>query len=535
MTDATASPPPALSDYVAILGRRKWLILQALILAPVAALALSLSQPASYQATAHVLISQQDIGAQLTGIQTTPNTGDPERFIDTQAALARVPAVAERAIRLSAIRNVKAGDLLSSSDVEPSSNSDVLNFLVSNHEPVIAERLADAYAQAFIDYRKQLDTQSIESARAQLLQRLQQLRQAGQEKTALYNGILDKEQQLRTLELLQTSNSVVSPSRGAAQTAPNPKRNTLLALVLGGLLGLSMAFLWEALDRRVRSSAEIEEVLARPVLARLGPPPKRYRHGLAMLDDPRAPAAEMFRRLRANVEFANLDRAARTIMVTSAVPQEGKSTTATNLALAFAEARMKVILVDFDLRKPSLGTYLEFQSRPGIAEVVRGQAELDEALLPIGIATSGDQTASSSNGAGQPDFSLRVLPAGLVLPLDPSQLIQSAAFDRVLKDLANRADIVLFDAPPLLAVAETTPLSLKVDALVLVTRVGVVPRGALADLGRVTEASPTPTLGVVITGVSDMAATGYGPYGYGDTSGREERRRVLFPRPIRSS
>ena len=196
---------------------------------------------------------------------------------------------------------------------------------------------------------------------------------------------------------------------------------------------------------------------------------------------------------------------------------------------------MKVVLVDFDLRKPSLGTLLEFQSRPGVAEVVRGQAALDEALLPVGIASGADQPSVGSNGASQPDFSLRVLPAGLVLPLDPTQLIQSPAFDRVLKELANRADVVLFDAPPLLAVAETTPLSLKVDALVLVSRVGVVPRTALADLSRVTEMSPTPTLGVVITGISDVAAAGYGPYGYGDTGGRKERRRVLFPRPVRTS
>jgi len=535
MTEATASPSPALADYVAILSRRKWLILQALILAPVAALVLSLSQPAKYESTARVLISQQDIAAAVTGIQTTPNTIDPLRFINTQAQLARVLDVANRAVRIAGVRNMSGGDLLSSSDVTPKNDADVLNFIVSNHDPGVAQRLANSYAQAFTDYRKQLDTAKIEDARAQLLERLQQLKQAGQENTDLYTGIVKSEQQLRTQEVLETSNSVVSPTRGATQTAPNPKRNALLALILGGLLGVSMAFLWEALDRRVRSSAEIEEVLARPVLARLAAPPKRYRHGLAMIDDPRAPAAEMFRRLRANLEFANLDRAACTIMITSAVPQEGKSTTATNLALAFAEARMKVILVDFDLRKPSLGTILEYQARPGVAEVVRGQATLDEALLPVGIASGGDQAPAGSNGAAQPDFSLRVLPAGLVLPLDPSQLIQSTAFDRVLKELAERADIVLFDAPPLLAVAETTPLSLKVDALVVVSRVGVVPRAALNDLGRVTEMSPTPTLGVVVTGVSDTAAAGYGPYGYGDTGGRTERRRVLFPRPVRTS
>src|SRR5690242_7807268 len=149
MTEATASPSPALADYLAILGRRKWLILQALILAPVAAFILSLSQPAKYKALSRVLISQQDIGSQVTGIQTTPNTVDPLRFIDTQAQLARVPDVASRAIAIAGVRSMKAGDLLSSSDVSPKIDADVLNFEVTNHDPNLAARLADAYAQAF--------------------------------------------------------------------------------------------------------------------------------------------------------------------------------------------------------------------------------------------------------------------------------------------------------------------------------------------------------------------------------------------------
>src|SRR6266516_4281825 len=208
MNEATASPSPALADYVAILSRRKWLILQALILAPVAALVLSLSQPAKYESTARVLISQQDIAAAVTGIQTTPNTIDPLRFINTQAQLARVPDVANRAVHIAGVRNMSGGALLASSDVTPKNDADVLNFIVSNHDPEIAQRLADAYAQAFTQYRKQLDTAKIEDARAQLLQRLQQLKQAGQENTDLYTGIVKSEQQLRTQEVLETSNSV---------------------------------------------------------------------------------------------------------------------------------------------------------------------------------------------------------------------------------------------------------------------------------------------------------------------------------------
>ena len=535
MSDDTSTTPNALADYLAILGRRKWVIIQALILAPVAAVLLSLSQPAQYQAVSNVLLSQQDIASQVSGIQANPSQ-DPIRFVQTQAQLARVPQVAERAVQLAGVRDLTAAGLLASSDVVPKTDADVLRFIVSGRDPAIALRMANAYAKAFTEYRQQLETASIQSARNQLLDRLQQLRTAGKTNTDQYTGIADKEQQLRTLQLLQQSNSVVSPAGSAVKTAPTPKRNGILALILGGLLGVSVAFLWEALDRRVRSAKEIEETLARPVLARLAPPPRRYRRGLAMIDDPRSMAAESFRRLRANIEFANLDSAARTIMVSSAVPQEGKSTTVSNLGIAFAEARMKVIVVDFDLRKPSLGEIFDYPPRPGVTEVIRSQIGLDEALLPINVQSSSTGRAQqrSNNGppkAAQSDFSLRVLPAGLSLPLDPSQLIHSAAFERLMKEISARADVVLIDAPPLLAVAETTPLSLKVDAMVIVSRVGVVPRSALADLARVIEMSPTPTLGIVVTGVSGTA-TGYGTYGYGDTGDQPETRRVTVARAL---
>jgi Mrp family chromosome partitioning ATPase/capsular polysaccharide biosynthesis protein len=524
--DQTA--PPVLADYVAIAGRRKWLLLLPLIVTPVVAVAFSLSQPKKFEATANVFVTQQNLGAEVAGIQSAQE--DPARYTQTQAQLARSSDVAQAAIALARVRGATAGDLLSHSDVVANNNADALKFVVDWATPGAAQALVDAYARAFTTYKQQLDTASIASARDQILARLAVLKKTKQTGGALYGSLVAKEQQLRTLQLLQTSTSVVSPSRSASQVAPTPKRSALLGVLFGLLIGVTSAFVWEALDRRVRSAKEIEDVLAYPLLARIPAPSRRYAHGLAMVDDPRSSTAEAVRRLRANLEFANLDRHARSIMVTSAVAQEGKSTTAANLAVAIAESGSSVVLVDLDLRTPSLPTLLEYGLRPGVSEVVRGQADLRTALIPIRVAGNprGRDNGAQTNGDARSTFSVDVLPAGLVLPVDPTQIIESVAFDKLLSDLTTRYDHVLFDAPPLLAVAETIPLSLKVDAMVAVSRVGVVQRAALTDLARALAASPTPTLGMVVTGAHDPGSE-YGPYGYGGAPDTRERRRTLLP------
>ena len=166
---------------------------------------------------------------------------------------------------------------------------------------------------------------------------------------------MDKEQRLRTIQALQASNSfVVQPARGASQVQPRPFRAGLLGLLVGLVLGLGLAFLREALDTRVRTAEEVSEALDMTLLARLPTPPKRLtsKDSLVMLEAPRSKESEAFRMLRTNLEFTNLEHGARVIMVTSALESEGKSTTASNLALALARSGRHVALADLDLRRP---------------------------------------------------------------------------------------------------------------------------------------------------------------------------------------
>ena len=233
-------------------------------------------------------------------------------------------------------------------------------------------RLATSYAGQFTLFRRELDTASLERARTEVASRISVLKSSGEQSSALYADLVNKEQQLRTMEALETSNAfLVRSANDVVQVQPRPTRNGVLGLALGVVFGIMLAFLWEAVDTRLRSAEEISERLQLPLLARLPSPPKAIRNenGLVMLRDPTGIQAEAFRMLRTNLEFANLERGARTIMFTSAVEGEGKSTTVANLAIALARAGRHVILVDLDLRRPFINRFFAMNGHAGVTDV----------------------------------------------------------------------------------------------------------------------------------------------------------------------
>ncbi len=231
---------------------------------------------------------------------------------------------------------------------------------------------------------------------------------------------------------------------------------------LGLVIGLVLVSLAEALDTRVRHSDEVVQWLGLPLLTRIPIPPRSLRKAgsLGMLDDEGGLQTEAYRKLRINLDFANLSIKARTIMVTSASEQEGKSTTVGNLAVALARAGRRVVLVDLDLRKPYLDHFFDLTGRPGMTDVALGNVTLDQALwsIPVPGSDGGPQAGS-----------LHVLPSG-PMPPNPADLIESSVVSEVLLDLAERADVVLLDSAPLLPVSDGVVLSNKVDAMLIVVR-----------------------------------------------------------------
>lgn len=520
--DITQQHASTLGDYLGIVRRRKWLVVQAIVLVPLAAIVFSLHQTKLYEASAQVFLSRQDLASTLTGAQDPTLSEQQPEITQTQADIARVPAIATQVLAQVKGSGLSVQGFLASSSVSSPTNADLLTFGVTNSSTSLAERLVDAYASQYTIYRHQLDTAAIARALDNVNARLEQLDHAGESHSALYANLADRQETLATMEALETSNaSVVKTADGATQVQPRTTRNGILGLLLGVVLGIGLAFVREALDTRVRSAQEVAERLQLPLLARIVEPPRALRESdrLVMLAEPSGVHAEGFRMLRTNLEFAMLDREVRSIMVTSAIQREGKSTTVANLALALARAGQRVILVDLDLRRPYLDKFFDLERCFGVTQVALGRATLAEALvripiLPIQHRTDGG--ARSPNGsAATVRGKLAILGTG-PLPPDPGEFVASGALSEVLRELRGLADLVLVDAPPLLQVGDAMTLSAKVDAALLVTRLQVLRRPMVNELNRLIAAMPAHRLGFVVTGTESDGPFGYGgDYSYG--------------------
>jgi polysaccharide biosynthesis transport protein len=507
---------PTLRDYLRVVGRRKWIILVCALVAPASAVALSLQQQKLYQASTDVLLSRQNLAAALTKTDDPLATQDADRLAETQVHVARVPRVLARTLDGVGLADRTPDDLLENSSVSALPSADILAFKVTDPSPALARRLANEYAEQFTRYRRVIDTASLNVARREVQTQIVGLETEGKQDSQLYANLVQKEQELGTLEALQTSNAHVLRRAGEPrQVQPRPVRNGLTGLALGLLLGLGLALLRDALDSRVRTAEEISDGLNLPLLGRVPEPPRRFRRhgGLVMREEPAGAFAEAFRVLRTNVEFANVERGARVIMVTSAVEGEGKSTTAANLAYAFARTSKRVALVELDLRRPSLGRVVGLDGGPGITDVAVAWTTVDEAIASVALSDGVNPFPDvGANGHAVVGGKFDVLVAGS-LPPNPGEFVGTSGVSYVLQDLRERYDLVLIDSPPLLHVGDARALAAEVDALLLVVRLHTARKQSLTELRRALESLPAAPLGFVMAGAELEEGYGYGSYG----------------------
>jgi len=296
---------------------------------------------------------------------------------------------------------------------------------------------------------------------------------------------------------------------------PRVPLNLALGLLVGLALGVAAAVLRSLLDTSVRSEADVREVTGAAVLGAIAYDPDAAKRPLIVQADPHGARAEAFRQLRTNLQFVELTAGSRSIVFTSSVPDEGKSTTTANLALTLAAAGSTVALVEGDLRRPKVADYLGLEGAVGLTDVLIGQAELDDVLQPWG------------------DGTMQVLACGTIPP-NPSELLASDAMRVVLAELATRFDHILVDAPPLLPVTDAAILSRLVGGVVVVVGAKRVHRDGLRRALESLASVDARILGTVVnrlpTKGPDAQGYGYGyGYGYGpdaEATGRRGHRRV---------
>jgi non-specific protein-tyrosine kinase len=292
-----------------------------------------------------------------------------------------------------------------------------------------------------------------------------------------------------------------------APAEPRPIRDLLIALALGLILGLAVAFTKDYFDDTLRTKEELDRASGGlPVLALVPVVPGWRDRNSAVLESlthPRSATAEAYRSLRTALAFAGIERTMKIIQVTSSTSGEGKTTTAANLAVTLAEAGKKVILVDCDLRRPRVHEFFNLENHVGYADVLLGTVSAESAMQVV--ETPG----------------LSILPAG-PQPPNPSELLSTAAARDLLEKLAADVDHVIVDSPPLIPVTDSSAIALYVDALILLVAAKATSRRSLHRSLEILDQIDAPLEGLVFNRVGREATYGYGTYTY--TYGGERRQ-----------
>ena len=493
------SPEWALS----VLRRRAPWILLCFVLVAGAAYGFSKHQTKRYTATVSLVFNNNQLGQQLAGLPAT-SSGNQQAQQNTNLKLVQIGDMAEKTAILLAhakeatplARDLTGEKIEADLNVSAQGESNIVEVSVTEISPVLAAEVANAYANQFVKEQQDSNHASYASALALVNKQLAALSPKQKLSTAGV-ALEDRAQSLGVLAELKNGNVQVAKAAKipTSPSSPRVSRNTALGGVLGLLLGLGLAFLLERLDRRIREPKDLEAVYGLPLLG-VVPESRALSRSAQGGGDARAVLppgeSESFQLIRAHLRYFNVDRQLRTLLVASAAPDDGKTTIARHLAGAAARMGTRVLLLEGDLRRPTLAQKLGVQSGPGLADVLIGAVMLSEATQTIEL--------EAPSGEGAKGWIFDVLVAGATLPPNPGKLIESRAMETLLERVKSVYDLVVIDTPPLTAVSDAFPLLGKVDGVVIVGRIGRNRRDVAQRLHETLSGAGAPLLGVIANG-----------------------------------
>ena len=475
MTEST-SEALDLRDYFAVIRRRRWTIVQTVIAVFVVAMAGALLETPTYGSSARLLIESLSSGSRVQGAIDAQIIQNQE--VETQKEVITSVEVAQRVADLLESRQ-SPESLANQVRVSVVPDSAVLIIRANSTDPERAQALAQGFAKAYLDFRRDDAIERVTDAAAGVQQRLLSMRTqlaqvradlavaTGSERLALELQESNLVAQIAVLEtnivlyldpgdLVGAGGRILNPAKiPQTPSSPRPMRSASLGLLLGLALGIGVAFVRDFLDDTIRSDEEAARVTGAPVLGHI-PRWADQREGelrLVTLVAPASPVAESYRSMRTNIRFLAVGRTFRSLLVTSAGAGEGKTTTAANLAVTAARAGGRVLLVSVDLRRPALHRAFGMTEGPGLSDVLAGDVELADVITDVGVPN------------------LRVVPSGQIPP-NPAELLGSSAMTELVAELEQVADLVIFDATPLLAVADALELAPRVGGVLMVVDAG---------------------------------------------------------------
>ena len=501
----TQSRPLGL-DWALRAFARRWVIILACFLAGgAAAYLVTRSQERRYASTATLLF--RDPGFDRTLFGGVNLSGDrPERIAATNISLVQSPEIARRAARRLG-GDTRVDEIIRALTVTSAASADLAAVTAEADSPRRAADVANAVGEEYIRFRQEADRRKVAQARQGLEAQLSSL-PADSERAG---DVQDRIEQLQTLEFLQTGNAELvqraEPRR--SPIAPRPRRSGILGAAAGLVLGLALALLLERRDRRIRELDEVEADSDTPVLGNI--PESRSLAARGPLTGLRPADREPFALLVTRLRYLYTDRDVRTVLVTSPTPGDGKSTVAWHLAAAGVETGLNVLLVEADLRRPTLAQHDGIQTGPGLVERLRG-ARTDQVIQTVPLPLS----------EGTPARGLDVITSGTIPP-NPVELMQSAEMGALLRDFEGVYDLVVIDTPPVSIVPDAIPLVRQVDGVLVVVRLGKSRRDTLQRLLAQLRGTGGDVLGVVANAVPD-AQTDYYGYDYEPPAGGSSRR-----------
>jgi capsular exopolysaccharide synthesis family protein len=442
-----------LRGYLRVVWKRRWYALAGFLLAFGAAVAYSVSVPRVYQSSATLFVGQSQVTLQDVN-QGLALADLSSRMVKSYAQILSSRALAERAVAEGAL-NVTPSQIQAGLNVNPIVDTLILRMTYSANDPDTAQRVATAVADAFVKQIKEIDTPDASKGGP----------------VAVNVAIVD------------------APTRPGSPVSPRPKRDAALGGILGIMLGIGLAIGRESLDVSVKNRQDAER-LGLPVIGQI---PKLKTHGddIYIERDAQDIGGEAFRKLRTSIGFLGVEGSIRTVLVTSAFAGEGKTTCALNLAVAYADAGYQTLLVEADLRRPSLHRIFGLSGTDGLTTAIIGGTS------PYDVLREGNVP------------NLKCLVAGAIPP-NPVELLESHQMAELLQRLRAQFEMVVIDSPPLIPVADSVTLAPRCDGVVVVARGGSTNRDRLVDAVQQVEKSGGRFLGVLMNAVKPTDS----PYEY---------------------